>query len=170
VVFIDEIDAIAGSRGGYIGGGGVQDSIVNQFLSELDGLEELEDVVVIGATNRVEVIDPALRRPGRFGEAIHVPPPNDEGRREVFEIHTGDRGLADDVDIEWLVDQTGTAYTGADIEAICERAAMDAIRDAVGQGVTGDCAITREHFERAIAAVDPSGASGDDSGDSPAFR
>lgn len=91
VVFIDETDAIGGTRSGYTGGGGVQDSIVNQFISELDGLTSLEDVVVIGATNRIEVTDPALCRPGRLGEAIHVPPPDDGGRREVFEIHCADR-------------------------------------------------------------------------------
>ena len=169
VVFIDEIDAIGGNRGGYTGGGGVQDSIVNQFLSELDGLTSLEDVVVIGATNRIEVIDPALRRPGRLGEAIHVPPPDEEGRREVFEIHTENRRLADGVDIGWLVERTDAAYTGADVEAICERAAMNAIRESVDDG-TEECAITREHFERAIASVTPSGGVDRGAGADPAFR
>jgi SpoVK/Ycf46/Vps4 family AAA+-type ATPase len=159
VVFVDEIDAIAGSRGGYTGGGGVQDTIVNQLLSEMDGLTALEDVVIVGATNRVEVIDPALRRSGRFGEAIHVPPPDDEGRREVFEIHTAGRALAEDVDVDWLVDRTDTAYTGADVKAICERAAMNAIRDSVERDPDGDreCLVTREHFLQAIRSVDPGG-------------
>ena len=169
VVFIDEIDSIGGNRGGYTGGGGVQDSIVNQFLSELDGLTSLEDVVVIGATNRIEVIDPALRRPGRLGEAIHVPPPDDEGRREVFEIHSGARRLADDVDVDWLVERTDAAYTGADVEEICERAAMNAIRDSVDDG-TDDCSITRHHFEQAIESVTPSGGLDGGSGADPAFR
>ena len=168
VVFIDELDAVMGSRGGYTTDAPWLDTLVNQFLSELDGLDELADVVVVGATNRIEIIDPAIRRPGRLGEEIEVPPPKAAGRREIFRIHTADRNLAEDVDIEWLVAHTDDRYTGADIEELCERAAMNAMRDSVETNPDPDAAddwpIHHKHFVTALESVEPTMAGeGEDS-------
>jgi len=159
IVFFDEFDAVAGQRGGYVGGDTLMDSIVNQLLSELDGLVELDEVVVIAATNRIDVIDPALKRPGRFGEAIHVSPPDDEGRKQVFEIHLRDRPTGDDVTVEWLVEQTDWEFTGADIEQVCDRAAMYALRKVVANPPDNSDTsqtIEKRHFQEALSHGDTS--------------
>jgi len=166
VVFIDELDAIAPQRGGYKGNTQLYTSLVNQLLSELDGFEELSDVVVIGATNRAEAIDPALRRPGRLGIEIRVGHPDESAQREIFRVHTADRSLGEDVDLEWLAAQVDDRYSGADIAAVCEEAAMAAIRESV-EDERCDPTITREHFEEALSRVVPSrvgdtGGGGDD--------
>ncbi|WP_267643327.1 AAA family ATPase [Haloarchaeobius amylolyticus] len=155
VVFFDEFDSIAPSRGGYSDGSSLTDSIVNQLLSELDGMNDLEDVVVMAATNRPDMIDPALRRPGRFDVQVEVSNPDRRGRREVFKVHTADRALADDVDPEWLAARTDDAYSGADIAAVCDEAAMIALRTDIEAENDDPIVITRAHFEQAIDAVDP---------------
>jgi transitional endoplasmic reticulum ATPase len=162
VVFFDEIDSIAGERGRNSGDSGVGERVVSQLLTELDGLEDLEDVVVIATTNRPDLIDPALLRPGRLDRHVHVPVPDEEARRKIFEVHTRDKPLAGDVDIESLARRT-EGYVGADIEAVCREASMAATRefinsvdpDEVGESV-GNVRVTAEHFEQAMDEVAPS--------------
>jgi transitional endoplasmic reticulum ATPase len=162
VIFFDEIDSIAGERGQRMGDSGVGERVVSQLLTELDGLEELEDVVVIATTNRPDLIDAALLRPGRLDRHVHVPVPDEEARRAILEVHTREKPLAEDVDLDDLAaDMEG--YVGADIEAVCREAAMNASRELItsvdpediGSSV-GNVRITREHFEQALAEVNPS--------------
>jgi transitional endoplasmic reticulum ATPase len=162
VVFFDEIDSIAGERGARMGDSGVGERVVSQLLTELDGLEALEDVVVIATTNRPDLIDSALLRPGRLDRHVHVPVPDRDARRAIFAVHTRDKPLADDVDIDELADQTD-GYVGADIEAVCREASMAATREFIhsvsaeeaAQSV-GNVRVTREHFEEALDEVNPS--------------
>jgi transitional endoplasmic reticulum ATPase len=159
VVFFDEIDSIAGERGQRMGDSGVGERVVSQLLTELDGLEELEDVVVIATTNRPDLIDSALLRPGRLDRHVHVPVPDEDARRAIFEVHTREKPLADDVDLDWLAERTA-GYVGADIEAVTREAAMAATREFVNsvdpeeavQSVS-NVRITREHFEHALDEV-----------------
>lgn len=162
VVFFDEIDAIAGERGRTSGDSGVSERVVSQLLTELDGLEELEDVVVIATTNRPDLIDQALMRPGRLDRQIHVPVPDTEARRAIFEVHTRNKPLADDVDIDWLARQTEN-YVGADIEAVCREAGMVASREFINSvppeeidESVGNVRLSREHFEEALDEIGPS--------------
>lgn len=127
------------------------------MLSELDGFEALSDVVTIGATNRPESLDPALRRPGRFGQHIRVGFPDKAGRKEIFRVQTEKRDVAGDVTQAWLASATDSRYTGADIAAVCEQAAMYAMRDSVETDSDSVPAIRREHFAAAIEDVEPSG-------------
>ncbi len=162
VIFFDEIDSLAPRRGG-IGDSHVTERVVSQLLTELDGLEELKDVVVIAATNRPDLIDPALLRPGRIERHIYIPPPDKEARKEIFKIHLRGKPLADDVDLDELAEKTD-GYTGADIEAICREAGMLAIRETIKPGMTKDEAreaakklkICKRHFEEALKKVKPS--------------
>ena len=126
IVFLDELDSIAPMRGSDIGSH-VHDSVVNQLLTSIDGLESMEGVVVLGATNRPDIIDPGLLRPGRFDRLILIPPPDKKARLEIFRIHTKEMPLDKSVDLERLADVTEN-YSGADIEALCREAAMLAIR------------------------------------------
>ncbi len=128
VIFIDEVESLAPQRGGGLGEPAVTERVVNTLLSEMDGLEELEGVVVIGATNRPTLIDPALLRPGRFDELVYVSVPDRDGRLKILQIHTADMPLAEDVDLEALADRT-EGYTGADLEDLVRRAGMQALRE-----------------------------------------
>ncbi|WP_458205365.1 CDC48 family AAA ATPase [Haladaptatus sp. NG-SE-30] len=163
VVFFDEIDSIATERGRGEGGGSqVSERVVSQLLTELDGLEELEDVVVIATSNRPDLIDSALLRPGRLDRHVHVPVPDEDARKAIFEVHTRHKPLADDIDLDELASKT-EGYVGADIEAVCREAAMAASREFVqsvspediGDSV-GNVRITAEHFEDALDEVTPS--------------
>jgi SpoVK/Ycf46/Vps4 family AAA+-type ATPase len=155
VIFIDEIDSITDQRGGT-GSERVTDSIVNQLLLELDGLDELSDIVVVGATNRPGLIDDALTRPGRLGESIFVPPPDRDAQREIFAVHTEDRPLATDVELDWLVKETPDSISGAEIARVCEAASQAALRrtltasDAVESPNSTDIQVSRRDFERAL--------------------
>ena len=162
VVFFDEIDSIAGERGGNMSDSGVGERVVSQLLTELDGLEELEDVVVIATTNRPDLIDSALLRPGRLDRHVHVPVPDVDGRRAILEVHTRSKPLADDVDLGALADET-EGYVGADIEALCREASMAATREFIhsvsaeeAAKSVGNVRITREHFDEALDEVGPS--------------
>ncbi|MFH1638526.1 MAG: CDC48 family AAA ATPase [Candidatus Woesearchaeota archaeon] len=126
IIFFDEIDAIA-SRRGRGTDNNVTERVVNQLLTEIDGLEELTGVVVIGATNRPDIIDPGLLRPGRFDRIIMTPVPDAGSRLEIFKIHTKGMPLAKDVNLQKMVEKTDN-YVGADIEAVCREAAMLALR------------------------------------------
>jgi len=126
VLFFDEIDAILGARG-MRDDSGVSQRIVNQFLAELDGMQSLQNVLVIGATNRADIIDPAALRPGRFDTVVFVPPPDRDARVDIFKVHTRNMPLADDVSLEKLADLTD-GFSGADIENLVREAAMTAVR------------------------------------------
>ncbi len=159
VVFFDEIDAIAPARGS-LGDTHVTERVISQLLTELDGLEELRDVTVIAATNRPDIIDPALLRPGRFDRLIYIPPPDKKARKEIFKIHTRKKPLAKDVDLDELAERT-EGYTGADIAAVCNEAVMAAIREYISKGGKMDkeeikkLKIEKRHFEEALKNVKP---------------
>ena len=129
IIFFDEIDAIAGMRGAHAGSQ-VTEQVVSQLLTEMDGLEGLKDVILLAATNRPDMLDPALLRSGRFGRHIEIPLPDQESREAILKIHFKNRPLADDAKIENLAAELD-GYTGADIEAIVEEATLLTIRDAV---------------------------------------
>ena len=149
IIFFDEIDSITTIRGTEIGTK-VTEHVVNQLLTEMDGLEELRDVVVIGATNRPDLIDPGLIRAGRFDRHIYVPPPNAESRRKIFDVHTKGMPLLSDVDLDELVKKTEN-YTGADIASVCREAAMYALRDDKNAKK-----VSMKHFVSACERVGPS--------------
>ena len=127
IIFIDELDSLVPARGGGLGEPQVTERVVNTILAEMDGLEELNNVVLIGATNRPNLIDPALLRPGRLDELIYVGTPDTAGRRRILAIHTEDMPLADDVDLESLAQRT-ERFTGADLEDLVRRAGLTALR------------------------------------------
>jgi len=158
IIFFDEIDAIAPARGS-LGDTHVTERVISQILTELDGLEELRDVTVIAATNRPDIIDPALLRPGRFDRLIYIPPPDKDARKEIFRIHTRKKPLDKDVDIDELAERT-EGYTGADIAAVCNEAVMAAIREYVSEGKfekekMDKIKIGKRHFEEALKIVKP---------------
>jgi len=132
IIFFDEIDAITPTRG-TSSDSHVTERVISQILTELDGLEELRDVTVIAATNRPDIIDPALLRPGRFDRRIYVKLPDREARKEIFRIHTRKKPLAKDVDLDKLAGKT-EGYTGSDIAAVCNEAVMLAIREHINKG------------------------------------
>jgi transitional endoplasmic reticulum ATPase len=146
IVFFDEIDAIAPMRGSAPGNR-ASEQVVNQLLTSMDGLESMEGVVVIGATNRPDIIDPALMRPGRFDRHIYIGVPDKYGRKKIFEVHTRKMPL-DSVDLDALAERT-EGFVGADIEALCREAAMNALRK-------GEEKVTAEDFEEALKEVHPS--------------
>jgi transitional endoplasmic reticulum ATPase len=126
IVFFDEIEAIAGNRGG--GEQNVTERVISQLLTEMDGIEELRGVVVLAATNRPDLLDAALLRAGRFEVRLDLPVPDLEGRRAIFGIHTVNKPLAPGVDLDKLASETD-GFVGSDIEAVCRRASMEAIRE-----------------------------------------
>lgn len=127
VIFFDEIDALAPKRGSGITDSHVSERVISQLLTEMDGLEELHGVIILAATNRIDIIDQALLRPGRFDLLLQVPPPDEEARLEILKIHTVKNPLAKDCFLQELVEET-EGYTGAEIEAVCRDATMRAIR------------------------------------------
>ena len=147
IVFFDEIDAIAGRRGQGAGGTQVTERMVNQLLSEMDGLMELNDVVIMAATNRPDMVDPALLRPGRFDRLLLTNVPGKEGRLEIFKIHTKAMPFAKDVKLDKLAEKTEN-YVGADIESVCREAAMLALRKDLKAKE-----VTMKHFEEALKKV-----------------
>ncbi|WEL17684.1 MULTISPECIES: CDC48 family AAA ATPase [unclassified Halorhabdus] len=162
VVFFDEIDSIAGERGRNMGDSGVGERVVSQLLTELDGLEDLEDVVVVATTNRPDLIDAALIRPGRLDRHIHVPVPDEGARRKILEVHTRDKPVAESVDLDDLAARMD-GYVGADIEAVAREAAMAATREFIHSvdpeevdDSVGNVLIDESHFEHALNEVGPS--------------
>ncbi|MFI5424854.1 MAG: CDC48 family AAA ATPase, partial [Nitrososphaerales archaeon] len=162
IVFFDEIDAIAPTRGGAGSDSHVTERLISQLLTELDGLEILTNVVIIAATNRPDIIDPALLRPGRFDRLLYVPPPDKESRMHVLKIHTKKKPLANDVKIDVLADQT-EGYTGADIAALASAAVMLALREHVAkykdpkeaERTKEELKIHMSHFEEAMKKIRP---------------
>jgi len=159
IIFFDEIDAIA-SRRSQSSGSRVIEQVVAQLLTEMDGLEELKDVILIAATNRPDLLDPALLRSGRFGRHIEIPLPNKSDRVKIFEIHLKGRPLADNVQIDLLAEKL-EGYTGADIKAVCEEASILAIRrgvfdknvDVTDPNSYRKFKITQEDLEEAIDKI-----------------
>ena len=150
VIFIDEIDSLVPARGGGLGEPAVTERVVNTILAEMDGLEELQSVVVIGATNRPNLLDPALLRPGRFDELVYVPVPDTAGRRHILGIQTKDMPLTDDVDLDSIAART-ERYTGADLEDVVRRAGLNALRESLSNE-----RVTMAHFEAALVDSRPS--------------
>ncbi|QFT76088.1 CDC48 family AAA ATPase [Erythrobacter sp. THAF29] len=145
VVFIDEIDSLVPARGSGQGEPQVTGRVVNTILAEMDGLEELQSVVVVGATNRPTLVDPALLRPGRFDELVYVGTPDKEGREHILAIHTSNMPLADDVDLAAVAEKT-ERFTGADLEDVVRRAGLNALR-RIGGEVSE---VAAEDFEEAL--------------------
>jgi transitional endoplasmic reticulum ATPase len=162
IIFFDELDAIAPVRGGSHGDSHVTERVISQFLTEMDGLEILTNVVVIGATNRPDIIDPALLRPGRFDRILYVAPPDRDSRLQILKIHTKKKPLAEDVNIEQLADKTD-GYTGADIASLSSAAVMISLREHVykypnpkeAENQTKSLKINMKHFEDAMKKIRP---------------
>ncbi len=150
IIFFDEIDALAARRG-LETGTKVTERVLNQLLAEMDGIEELTNVVVIGATNRPDMLDPAILRPGRFDRVLLVPPPDKKGRLEILKIHTRNMPLAKDVNLEELAEKT-EGYVGADLEALAREAAMLALRRSKMKAKE----VKMKDFEEAMKKIKPS--------------
>ena len=149
IIFFDEFDALASKRGSEIGTK-VTERVLNQLLAEMDGIEDLSNVIVIGATNRPDLLDGALLRPGRFDRILLTPPPTKEGRLEIFRIHTKNMPFAKDINIKKIVEQT-EGFVGADIEGLVREAAMLALRENIDNKE-----VKMKHFEDALKKVKPS--------------
>ncbi len=145
IIFIDEIDSLVPARGSGGGEPQVTARVVNTILAEMDGLEELNAIVVIGATNRPTLVDPALLRPGRFDELVYVGPPDEKGRGHILKIHTANMPLAKDVDLA-AVAAKAERFTGADLEDVVRRAGLNAIRRSKGAPKT----VSKADFEAAL--------------------
>jgi transitional endoplasmic reticulum ATPase len=150
IIFLDELDALVPVRGGGVGEPHVTERIVNQLLGEMDGLEELRGVVVIGATNRPDIIDPALLRPGRFDELIMVPVPDSLSRRKIFHVHLENMPLGNDINLDDLVEMS-EQFTGADIAAVVRKAGRLALREDMQSQTVG-----QKHFLAAVRETGPS--------------
>ncbi len=156
VIFFDEIDSLTGKRGGQMTAGNkTTENVLNQLLAEMDGIEDLTNVIVIGATNRPDILDPALLRPGRFDRIVYVPVPEKEGRLQILKIHTSKMPLDKSVSLEELSEKT-EGFTGADMEALVREAAMLALRENMESKK-----VKKEHFFRAMEKVTPSVSKGD---------
>jgi transitional endoplasmic reticulum ATPase len=134
IVFFDEIDALAPRRGGGRADAHVAERVLGQFLAELDGMEELKGVLVLGATNRSDLLDPAVLRPGRFDEVVEIPLPDESERREIFALHLQNKPLSPGISFENLASRS-EGFSGADISSVCNRAAREAVRRAVQASV-----------------------------------
>jgi transitional endoplasmic reticulum ATPase len=133
IIFFDEIDALVPVRSGSSSDSHVAERVLSQFLTEVDGIEELKGVLVLGATNRLDILDPAVLRPGRFDEVVEIPIPNEEDRKEIFEIHLRNKPLSPRIVLDDLVSKT-EGFSGADIAGACHKAALTALRRVVEQG------------------------------------
>jgi transitional endoplasmic reticulum ATPase len=149
IIFFDEFDSIAPTRGRHTSDSGVSEKVLSQFLTELDGLERMKDIIVIAATNRPDILDPALIRPGRIDRILLVSAPDKEGRFEILKIFTKDMPLASNLKLESLIEFID-GFSGADIETLCREAAMIALRENIRARV-----VTYEHFKEAREDLHP---------------
>jgi transitional endoplasmic reticulum ATPase len=147
IVFFDEIDALAPKRGSGFGDSGSTERVISQLLTEVDGLEMIKQVIIIAATNRPDIVDSALLRPGRFDRFVLIPPPNEKSRLKILKIFTKDMPTAKDIDIKQLAKDID-GFSGADIEALCREAAMLALREDMNQEL-----VSKKHFEAAKKKV-----------------
>ncbi|HEX4920529.1 MAG TPA: CDC48 family AAA ATPase [Candidatus Bathyarchaeia archaeon] len=162
IIFFDEIDSVAPLRGSSMGDAHVTERVISQFLTEMDGLEELRNVVIVAATNRPDIIDPALLRPGRFDRLLFVPPPDVEARRQIFKIHTRKTPLAEDVNTDEFAKRT-EGYTGADIASLSNTAVMLALREHISKAKDAEDAkkrakglkVAKRHFDEALLKIKP---------------
>lgn len=162
IIFFDEVDSVAPTRGSNVGDSGATERVISQFLTEMDGLEELRNVVIIAATNRPDIIDSALLRPGRFDRLLFVPPPDLEARKQIFKIHTRKTPLADDVNLDDLARKTD-GYTGADIASLANTGVMLALREHISKAKDPEDAkkrakglkVAKRHFEEALQKIKP---------------
>jgi transitional endoplasmic reticulum ATPase len=162
IIFFDEIDSIAPVRGSSTGDSNVTERVISQFLTEMDGLEELRNVIIVAATNRPDIVDTALLRPGRFDRMLLVPPPDLEARKQIFQIHTKKTPLAEDVRLDDFAKRT-EGYTGADIASIANTAVMLSIKEHIGKAKDPEDAkkkakglkVARRHFDEAMLKVKP---------------
>ena len=159
VIFMDEIDSIAPKRGSCGGDSNVTERVISQMLTEMDGLEALNDVIVIAATNRPDIMDPALLRPGRFDRSIFIGPPDAASRESILGIHTKGKPLSDDVDLKAIADKTD-GYTGAELAALCNEAVMISVRELVANGLPKDeelkeKKVKMDDFLKALAKIGP---------------
>ena len=150
VIFFDEFDSLVPGRGMGYADSGVTERVISQLLTEMDGLVSLEDVVIIAATNRPDIIDPAILRPGRFDRLIYVPEPEQDSRLSIFKIYTRHMPLAKDVDLNQLSNLT-KKYSGADIEAVCREAGLNALRKDINANE-----VVVDDFKKAIEKIVPS--------------
>ncbi len=158
IIFFDEIDALLPTRGTGPTDSHVSERVLSQFLTELDGIEELQGVLVLGATNRVDILDPAVVRPGRFDEIVEIPLPDQEDRREIFQIHLKNKPLAAGINFSDLVARSD-GFSGAEIAAVCNIAALRAVRRAIetiGDASTDEVAIVvmADDLQAAFEEVD----------------
>ena len=162
IIFFDEIDSVAPTRGSSLGDSHVTERVISQFLTEMDGLEELRNVIIIAATNRPDIIDSALLRPGRFVRLLFVPPPDLEARKQIFKIHTRKTPLAEDVNLDELARKTD-GYTGADIASLANTGVMLALREHISKAKDPEDAkkrakglkVARRHFDEALQKIKP---------------
>jgi transitional endoplasmic reticulum ATPase len=150
IIFFDEIDAIVPRRGMGYGDSGATERVISQLLTEMDGIESLENVVVIAATNRPDILDPAILRPGRIDRLIYVPPPDFKSLLNIYKIHTKNMPLSKNVDLEDLA-RMSAGFSGADVEALCREAGLNALRRNLEAGE-----VTLEDFKKAMEKVKPS--------------
>jgi transitional endoplasmic reticulum ATPase len=163
IIFFDELDSITPVRGTGFGGSQMTERVISQILTELDGLEELKDVVVIGATNRIDIVDPALLRPGRFDRLLNVPVPDLEARKDILKINLEKKPLAEDVKIDTLAEKT-EGYSGADLVALANTTSMLVIKEHIIKSKTlekakeklKDLKITMKDFEKTLEKMKPS--------------
>jgi len=146
IVFLDELDAIAPRRGAY-SGSHVTESVVNQILTSIDGLESMEGVVILGATNRPDILDTSLLRPGRFDRLLLIPAPDFEARMEIFKIHSEGMPLSKDISLKELAIET-EGFSGADVEGLCREAAMLALRENIKTKE-----VKKKHFKKAMGSI-----------------
>ena len=162
IIFFDEIDSVAPTRGSSGGDSHVTERVISQFLTEMDGLEELRNVIIIAATNRPDIIDSALLRPGRFDRLLFVPPPDLEARKQIFKIHTRKTPLAEDVNLDELARKTD-GYTGADIASLANTGVMLALREHISKAKDPEDAkkrakglkVAKRHFDEALQKIKP---------------
>lgn len=155
IIFLDEIDALLPMRGVASGDSHVSERVLSQFLAELDGIEELKGVLVLGATNRLDILDPAVLRPGRFDEIVEIPPAQEKDRLEIFKVHLRGKPLAPGIDAAALAART-EGFSGAEIASVCNQAALSAVRRALSKGPgkkPGQVLITAPDLEKALEAL-----------------
>jgi len=156
ILFLDEIDSLVPRRGSSSTDAHVTERVISQFLTEMDGIEELKGVVVLGATNRLDLVDPAILRSGRFDLLFELPVPDEKTREEIFKIHTKNKPLNGTVDLKKLAKEI-EGRTGSDIEFICRKASMYAVREYIERNsakkkisIDGELKVSKQHFDEAI--------------------